>query len=109
MITETNKIDFVGIDNDDSTKLVVGLTDHLPWNKKNEYEHLMLLQEKINSYISYIQNAQYKEIFKNEINGFCINIFFANTPTKNCISFISSANEGLSIMNIKITYEIVEN
>ena len=38
--------------------LILLISDHLDW--KNEYDHLLRLQEKINSYITFCEEHQWR-------------------------------------------------
>ncbi|HGG9806199.1 TPA: DUF6572 domain-containing protein, partial [Neisseria meningitidis] len=55
-ILEENVIDSASIENG---ILILTISDHLKWDN----EHLFLLQEKINSYIQYIESGQIFEDF----------------------------------------------
>jgi len=46
-------IDVVSIDKNEN--VVVGASDHLEWDEKNE--HLLILQNKINAYLAAIENG----------------------------------------------------
>ncbi|PNG35636.1 DUF6572 domain-containing protein [Pseudomonas protegens] len=63
-ITNPKVIDFWAIPKDPPDSLLLVMTDHLEWGSKAEQgEHLLLLQEKINSYIAFIEGGQiYTEI-----------------------------------------------
>ncbi|MDP9512930.1 MULTISPECIES: DUF6572 domain-containing protein [Pseudomonas chlororaphis group] len=63
-ITNPKVIDFWAIPKDPPDSLLLVMTDHLEWgNKAEQGEHLLLLQEKINSYIAFIEGGQiYTEI-----------------------------------------------
>lgn len=50
-IEKTNVLDGIAFDEKNS-KLILFLSDGMDWT--NEYNHLILLQEKINHYIAYI-------------------------------------------------------
>ncbi len=58
-IIEENKIDMVAT-YPDHVKLI--MTDHLPWGQDDE-EHMYIIQEKINSYFSFIETGQMAEEF----------------------------------------------
>ena len=67
-VDNPNVVDGVAIDKDRNA-LCLLLTDHLAWEGKDaldEYEHLKLLQEKLNAYISFLESGQYKESYPNE-------------------------------------------
>lgn len=73
-IVDENKVDGIGISKD-GEKLMLLITDHLDWT--NEYEHLTLLQSKINAYISFLESEQYKEIYPGkQFTSYCIEIHF---------------------------------
>jgi hypothetical protein len=66
-ILDTNVVDVIGIDPPNRiTRL--GISDHLKWDEA-EPDHLVLLQEKINTYLVYLESGQ---IYEN------------NPNTKNC-------------------------
>lgn len=53
-IIDKDKIDSIGI-NKDNGKVILEISDHLDWSC--EYEHLVMLQDKINSYLSFIESG----------------------------------------------------
>src|SRR5262245_4401706 len=56
-IQDRNVIDIVSIDENENVMLTI--TDHLEWDQENE--HLLLLQDKINDYLSAIEGG---DLFK---------------------------------------------
>lgn len=54
-IIEANKIDFIGIDKI-TDEMILSISDHLDWN--DEITHLEILQNKLNSYIEFIEGGQ---------------------------------------------------
>lgn len=63
-VTDPKTIDMWGIPKWDSSKIVLAIADHLPWEGKTEQgEHLLALQEKINTYVAFIESGEiYTEI-----------------------------------------------
>ncbi|WP_339521621.1 DUF6572 domain-containing protein [Pseudomonas sp. EL_65y_Pfl2_R96] len=63
-VTDAKIIDMWGIPKWDNSKIILGITDHLEWGEKAEQgEHLLVLQEKINTYIAFIESGEiYTEI-----------------------------------------------
>ena len=59
-VVEPNKIDAMG-KSKESNELSLLITDHLGW--ENEYDHLVILQDKINSYLSFIESKQYESTY----------------------------------------------
>ncbi len=99
-IVDVEKVDGIGLDNNEKD-IVLLITDHLDW--LNEYEHLMQLQNKINSYISFIESEQYAEIYPNyQFTSIRIEIHFRYEPTHNCINFIDVVNKQLNEKKIVI-------
>jgi hypothetical protein len=55
-IEQTNVIDFASIDRA-SGNLHLTISDHLPWDH-NEGNHLILLQNKLNAYLRFIESGE---------------------------------------------------
>jgi hypothetical protein len=55
-IDDTDKIDILFRDREDHAVLVIA--DHLDWEEFDEGDHLLLLQEKINTYLAFIDSGQ---------------------------------------------------
>jgi hypothetical protein len=88
-IEDKNNIDGIAISKDDEQKLMLLVTDHLDW--QNEYEHLILLQDKINAYIGFLEIEQYKEVYPEKVfTLFCIEVHFKYETTNNCVKFIEN-------------------
>lgn len=101
-ILETNQIDAMGISKE-GKGLRLMLADHLDW--ANEVEHLTLLQEKINSYIGFIESKQYLESYPNiAFEYFIIDVMFKYEATENCLKFIEVVNNQLREHNIQVIH-----
>ncbi|WP_092175509.1 DUF6572 domain-containing protein [Bosea sp. OK403] len=55
-IEQTDKVDFVNLDRA-TRRVVLTISDHLDWSH-DEGSHLLLLQEKLNSYLSFIESGE---------------------------------------------------
>lgn len=100
------------------------LADHLEWTNEqinkdsgyeeilfNEHEHLMLLQNKINSYIDFFENKQYEESYKFKNNRFqygFIAIHFKYELTENAKKFLKVAQAQISPIGLEILYCVTE-
>jgi len=63
-ITETKVVDIIAVPEWEPENVILVITDHLEWgDKKQQGEHLLLLQEKINSYIAFIENGELLESY----------------------------------------------
>lgn len=104
-------VDCIGIDSERNAVCLL-LTDHLMWedngnNTLGEYDHLILLQEKINAYINYLESKQYEEQYPNlEFNIAVIEIHFKYDITDNCENFLQSVQNQIGQYGIKIEAHI---
>ena len=108
-IENANIIDGIGIDKEMNAIRLL-LTDHLLWEGEgelSEYEHLMLLQDKINAYISYLESKQYKKNYPDEeFSMAVIEIHFQHAITDNCEKFLNAVQSQLGEIGIKIEAQI---
>lgn len=103
-VIETDKIDGMG-KGKENIELILLITDHLDW--KNEQEHLMILQDKINSYLGFIESKQYVETYPNDNFENCvIEIHFKNGISENCFKFLDVVAKQVEEFNIKIRAEV---
>lgn len=61
-IQDVKKIDSIGIPNDSQDTVSLAISDHLVWDEPIE-EHLYTLQEKINSYVAFIESGEIYDAF----------------------------------------------
>ena len=63
-IVETNVVDIIAVPEWEPDNVVLVITDHLEWgNKAQQGEHLLLLQEKINTYVAFIESGELLESY----------------------------------------------
>ncbi len=100
-IIDKRTIDGAGLTDDKGVILLI--TDHLDWN--DEYQHLVLLQEKINVYITFFEEKQYEEIYKEvEIAYGVIEIHFLHNLSDNAKKFLQVVQNQVAELGIKIQY-----
>ena len=109
-VDNTNVIDGMAIDKEKNV-LCLLLTDHLPWNcddnSMNEYDHLILLQDKINAYISYLETKQYKNTYPETCFDMAvIEIHFKYEITQNCENFLNEVQNQVGQYGIIIKAHI---
>jgi len=63
-IKDSNTVDFISIDLNGNAVLTIA--DDLEWDEKNE--HLLLLQEKLNVYLAFIESGEIYEQFPQASN-----------------------------------------
>lgn len=60
-IEQANVVDFISFDEAEN-EVVLTISDHLEWGGDTK-EHLLLLQEKINSYLRFIESGELLESY----------------------------------------------
>ena len=102
-IDNTAVVDAVAYEGD---KLILQLYDHLEFTNEIEKDHMFLLQDKLNSYIWYVDSEQYKETYPDaNLSVFEIQIKFKYIPSDFCISYIQHVNNKLQAIHINVVYE----
>ena len=90
-------------------ELVLIITDHLDW--ADEHGHLILLQEKINTYLMFIETKQYNEVYPGKEYDSCLlHICFAYDIPENCENFLDTVlnyvNDQMAPFVFKILAEV---
>lgn len=100
-ILEKNKVDGIG-KNEIENKIALMIADHLDW--QNEFEHLTLLQNKINAYISFIESGQIYDVYPDAklADGFILDFRFKYKITDNCKKLLGVINENLKHLEIEL-------
>jgi hypothetical protein len=104
-VIEKNKIDAMG-KSKTANELILMIADHLDW--ENEYEHLIVLQDKINSYIGFIEARDFRETYPTDnFSGYIIEIHFQYEVSENCIKFLDTVANQTEELGVKIRVNIV--
>jgi len=100
-VENKEKIDFVSLEKG-SGDIILTISDHLSWDDE---EHIILLQDKINSYIEYIENGQIQELFTDSGNrNRVISIEFLHHPTGITVKFLEMVGNELKNNGIGFRY-----
>ena len=103
-VVDSNKIDAMG-KSKEKKELSLLIADHLEW--ENEYEHLVILQDKINSYLAFIESKQYESTYpKDNFESFVIEIHFQHGMTDNCLKFLETVASQAEELNVTIKVEM---
>lgn len=101
-IEQVEEVDFIGIDENEN--IVLTISDHLEWDVGNE--HLYLLQQKINSYLSFIESGEVYTSYKNsEGKKFIIHIAFKFSPNEAAIDFLSKVETAVNRAGFGFSWE----
>lgn len=103
-VVENKTVDGMAL-TDDKKGIILLITDHVNW--EDEYQHLLMLQEKINVYISFLEEKQYMETYKDEcIKYGIIEIHFLYNLTSNAEKFLQSVQNQVAKLGVKIQYYV---
>ena len=93
----------------EGNKLILQLYDHLEFDDEIIKDHMFMLQEKLNSYIWFIDSKQYEETYPNaNLSVYEIQIKFKYQPSDLCIEYLDHVNNKIGSMNIGVEYEVTE-
>jgi hypothetical protein len=99
-------IDFASIDK--KGKAVFTISDHLMWDDKNE--HLMILQNKINAYLSFIESGNVYQDYPNaKGREIIINIVAKYQPNTNARLFLNATKEILQSAGYEFKFKVLED
>lgn len=102
-------IDGMGI-NKEQDAIMLLLCDHLPWEGEKApkvVDHLLLLQKKLNMYISFLESGQYKEKYPTlEPKMAVIDIRFQYEIPESCQKFLQTVQDEVGELGIKIEVHI---
>ncbi|WP_442601930.1 DUF6572 domain-containing protein [Paenibacillus sp. KN14-4R] len=101
---DTNTVDAIGIDKEND-HVTLALIDSEDW--ANEEHHLVLLQEKLNSYLSFNESGEIITSYK-EAEGKAIEIaiHFKNDIPQSCINFLGSVKKIINEAGFMFNYHI---
>lgn len=101
-VVDNKTVDGIAL-TDDKNGIILLITDHVDWS--DEYQHLVMLQEKINVYITFLAEKQYEEIYKGEEIAYgVIEIHFLYDLTVNAEKFLQSVQNQVAELGIKIQH-----
>jgi uncharacterized protein DUF6572 len=99
-IEQLDQIDIISVD--PSSRLVLTLADHLEWD--TEHEHLYLLQEKINQYLTFITSGQILDRYPDaDRKVICISLASLYEPNERVVEFLHRCKDSLN--NVGVTFE----
>lgn len=99
-------IDFASIDKNGNA--VFTISDHLMWDDKNE--HLMILQNKINAYLNFIEGGNlYQDYPDAKGRDIVISIVAEYEPNDNARLFLDATKEVLQSAGYGFRFRVLEN
>lgn len=103
-IEQVDVVDFISI-SESHNEVVLTISDHLSWDE--EYEHLLLLQEKINHYLSFIESGELLAVYpKSSGRHPVINIVGIIPLSPEARNFFEGVRSILTSNGIKLRFEL---
>ena len=97
-------IDFIGVDKG-SGETILTISDHLDWT--NSHEHQLVLQDKINSYLAFIESGEIFEGYPGaKGRPVVIKIVFKHKPDQEGRRFLDRAKEVIERAGISLQHEV---
>jgi hypothetical protein len=107
-IESTAVVDFIGV-NKDTGRVVLTIVDHLEWSRDIEERHLKLLQDKINTYLRFIESgeliSEYPDAKKRDVE---ISLVFKHEMSESGRFFFDEATRILADSQIILSQEVFE-
>ncbi|EKS9844493.1 hypothetical protein QDD82_005346 [Burkholderia cepacia] len=104
-ITETNVVDLIGVDPSKGVARL-GISDHLEWIAPED-EHLLLLQEKINTYLRFIESGEIYDHYPDARNCKCEIELLSKYPlSKAAIDFCEMAKGVIKGAGLDFSYRV---
>jgi len=86
-------IDFAGLEKSEKN-LVLSISDHLVWGEDADNVHLLVLQNKINDYLRFIESGEVNEQFKpEEYSKIIIRVISKYPFSPDCIKFLNMSKQ----------------
>ncbi len=103
-VDQTEVVDAIGVDNA-SGDVVLTITDHLEWGSN---EHLLLLQEKLNTYLSFVESGEILSTYADaKGRDVLINVVCKYPPDESAINFLSQLGSIIDGAGIKFKYQLI--
>ena len=105
-VEQIDKVDFISTSKEGIIKLTI--SDHLEWDAKNE--HLLILQNKINAYLNFIERGQILEEYPSSANKKIeIEIVLQFPPNEIANIFLNKCKTIINEQNIEFKWRVLEN
>jgi hypothetical protein len=104
-IEQIDVVDFVSIDKNSGDAWLT-ISDHLTWDR-NEGEHLLLLQNKLNTYLRFIESGEVlKKFSETEGRRMVINLVGQFPLSERASLFVEKASAAVSGAGFKLQFKL---
>ena len=105
-VVESDKVDFISL-NPESGEVVLTISDHLDWDDPEQ--HLLILQDKINTYIAFIEGEEVHQAYPESIGRkIRIEIVSQYKYPKEGIDFLDKVRPILESIGISMSIKVLD-
>jgi len=102
-VSDTRVVDILSTD-EVTGESVLTISDHLEWD---DPEHLLTLQEKLNTYLAFIESGEIEEQIPNALAGkIRIDLVALNEPTMKAVEFLLQAQAVIREAGFEFCWEV---
>lgn len=106
-IDQTNVVDAIGVDKENGV-LVLTIADHLPWSDTSE--HLLLLQEKLNTYLAFLEGGEIYQVYPDaKGRNVVIELLFKYPPNEHSLEFLAKAGFAIQQAGFELIHRQVDD
>jgi hypothetical protein len=100
-VDQKDTVDFISTSPDGNVMLTI--SDHLPWDKENE--HLLALQDKLNSYLMFIESGEIFESYPTaKSKSIVIEVVMKYKPNKVALVFLTRSKETIENIDVQLRW-----
>src|ERR1700733_5033706 len=104
-VSDSNVIDIISTD--PNGNIILTISDHLEWDE--ELEHILLLQNKINSYLNFIESGQlHTDYPTSKGKNIIINIYAKFFPNDSAEKFLGMAKAAVQSAGFDLKVSFVK-
>ncbi|AST68375.1 DUF6572 domain-containing protein [Kosakonia cowanii] len=106
-VEDLNTIDCIGIPIENPNEVNLGISDHLDWDASFD-EHLFLLQEKLNTYLRFIESGEIYQSFPpaTQTTKKVIEIFCKYQPSSQANPFLNHVTDCIKELGIELKIKV---
>ena len=103
-IEQEDKIDFISTTPEGKVDLTI--SDHLEWDAENN--HLLILQNKLNAYLDFVQSGQILENYPSaENNEIRISVVMKYAPKDDALTFLNHCEKFVEEQGFEFKWKVV--
>ncbi len=100
-IDQKDTVDLISTSPDGNVMLTI--SDHLPWDKENE--HLLVLQDKLNSYLMFIESGEIFESYPTaKSKSLIIEVVMKYKPNEVALVFLKRSKEIIENTGVQLKW-----